>query len=137
MTSHILLVDDDDKIRDVLSCLLMELGHEVKTASGPEEARELVNRTKFHLAFIDNHLGSTRGTDLIPVLAGLDRDLRFVLMSGTSDIEMAEDAIGKGVSGFLRKPFRVEEVLLCIDHASWRKKIEQRMKRLKSDGNNM
>lgn len=135
MASRILLVDDDERIRDVLAFLLMELGHEVKTAAGPDEARELANQKGFHIAFVDNHLGSMKGTDLIPELAELDPDLSFVIMSGTPDVEMAEDAIEKGVSGFLRKPFRVEEVLLCIDQVSWRKKIEKRLKTLKQDEN--
>ena len=128
MTLPILLVDDDDRVRDVLFCLLMELGHEVSPASGPDGARDLVKGKKFQIAFIDNHLGPANGTDLIAELAALDPDLRFVLMSGTTDVDMTEDAIGKGVCGFLRKPFRVEEVLLCIGNVNWRKKLEERLK---------
>jgi DNA-binding NtrC family response regulator len=133
MPSRILLVDDDEKIRDVLACLLMELGHEVRTAPGPGDATALLRSEKFHLAFIDNHLGSMKGTDLIPELAALDPDLRYVLISGSPDVDIADDAIRKGVCGFLRKPFRVEEVMLCIGQVNWRKQLEQRLMTIQRD----
>lgn len=129
MALQILVVDDDETVLKVLSWLLLELGHEVKTAPGPDEARALVRRERFNVAFIDNRLGQVDGIELIKELAELDPELYFILMSGAPDIVAAEIALGKGVCGFLRKPFRVEDVLVSISQADWRRKLDQQLKK--------
>jgi DNA-binding NtrC family response regulator len=133
MTSKILLVDDEAKIRDVLSCLLMEIGHEVRTASGPDEALALVRQQKFDMAFVDNLLGPMQGIELIEQLGRIDVDLPIVLMTGNPNIDTAIQALKKGASGFLRKPFRIEDLLVSIDHVNRKRELEEQRKELMAD----
>jgi putative two-component system response regulator len=132
MTSNILLVDDDARILDVLSCMLRELGCNIKTASGPVEALDLVGREKFHMAFVDNLLGPVEGIDLIGQLGKIDPDLHFVIMTGNPNIETAIHALKKGVSDFLRKPFHVEDLLVSIDHVNRKRELEQQRREMMS-----
>ena len=136
MNSNILLVDDETRILDLLSIMLRELGCSVKTASHPEEALDLVNTEKFHVAFVDNLLGPVEGIELIGQMSKLDPDLQFVLMSGNPYIEAARDALKKGVSGFLRKPFRVEDLLVSIDQVNRKREIEEQRKEILSSLSN-
>jgi putative two-component system response regulator len=132
MTSKILLVDDEARILDVLSCMLRELGCNIKTASGPVEALDLVGREKFHMAFVDNLLGPVEGIDLIGQLGKIDPDLHFVIMTGNPNIETAIHALKKGVSDFLRKPFHVEDLLVSIDHVNRKRELEQQRREMMS-----
>jgi putative nucleotidyltransferase with HDIG domain len=130
MTMKILLVDDEAKIRDVMSSMLAELGYDVKTAAGPDDALDLVVRESFHLAFVDNLLGPTKGIDLIGHLGRLDPDLHFVIITGNPNIETAIHALQKGVSDFLRKPFGIEDLLRSIDHVNRKRELEQQQKEI-------
>jgi putative two-component system response regulator len=132
MTSKILLVDDEARILDVLSCMLAELGCNVTTASRPDEALHLVGKEKFHMAFVDNLLGPVEGIDLIGQLGKVDPDLHFVIMTGNPNIETAIHALKKGVSDFLRKPFRIEDLLVSIDHVNRKRELEQQRKEIMS-----
>jgi putative nucleotidyltransferase with HDIG domain len=132
MTSKILLVDDEARIRDVLSCMLTELGCEVKTASGPDEALDLVGKESFHMAFVDNLLGPVEGIELIGQLSKVDPDLHFVIMTGNPNVETAINALKKGISDFLRKPFRIEDLLVSIDHVNRKRDLEQQRKEMLS-----
>jgi putative two-component system response regulator len=130
MTSRILLVDDEVRILDVMTNMLMELGWDVKATSLPDEALKLVAEEKFHMAFVDNFLGPVEGTELVGKLGKIDPDLQFVIMTGNPNIETAIHALKTGVADFLRKPFRMEELLVSIDHVNRRLELEQQRKDL-------
>jgi putative two-component system response regulator len=132
MTSKILLVDDEAQIRDVLSCMLMELGYDVQAAAGPDEAISLVAREPFHMAFVDNLLGPMLGVDLVEQLARIDPGLHCVIMTGNPNIETAIRSLKNGVSDFLRKPFRTEDLLVSISHVNKKRELEQQRKDLMS-----
>lgn len=132
MKARILLIDDEPKIREVLSWMLMMLGYEVATASGQDEAIALVGREQFSLAFVDNQLGSARGIDLVKRLIERDPDLCCILMSGNPSIGTAQDALQNGISSFLRKPFRVEELMVSIEQANMKKELDRQRKELQS-----
>jgi len=132
MISKILLVDDEVRILDVMTQMLMELGLDVKATAHPDEAVRLVAEEKFHIAFVDNFLGPVEGIELIEQMGAMDRELQFVIMTGNPDIETAICALKKGVADFLRKPFRIEELLVSIDHVRRRLELEQQRKDLLS-----
>jgi len=133
MNSNILLVDDEARILDVLSCMLTELGCNVKTASGPDQALDLVGKETFHMAFVDNLLGPMEGLELIGQLGKVDPDLHFVIMTGNPNIETAIHALQQGVSDFLRKPFHFEDLLVSIDHVNRKRELDQQRKILMSE----
>jgi DNA-binding NtrC family response regulator len=118
MTSRILLVDDEDRILDLLACMFREIGLDVATAATPDEALRLVSKEPFRMAFVDNHLGSMEGTELIDQLRKADPNLQFVIMTGNPDIEMAVRSLKEGVADFLRKPFHFEDLLVSVEHVN-------------------
>ena len=130
MTSRILLVDDEDRILDVLTCMFKEIGWDVATAATPAEALRLVSEEPFRMAFVDNHLGSMDGMELIDQLRATDPNLQFVIMTGKPNIEMAMRALKNGIADFLRKPFRFEDLLVSIEHVNRKIDLEQQKKDL-------
>jgi len=128
VTIKILLVDDEARILEVLSAMLMELGNEVKAAVGPADAVALVRQEKFDVAVVDNQLGAVNGLQLIGQLREIDPDLHCVLMTGNPTIEMAAEALKGGASDILRKPFRVEDLLIRIENMKIRRAYTQQRK---------
>jgi DNA-binding NtrC family response regulator len=130
MTSKILLVDDEDRILDLLACMFREIGLDVATAATPAEALRLVSEEPFRMAFVDNYLGSMEGIELIDQLRSADPDLQFVIMTGNPNIETAIRALNSGIADFLRKPFRFEDLLVSIEHVNRKIDLERQKKDL-------
>jgi putative nucleotidyltransferase with HDIG domain len=130
MISRVLLIDDDAGILDAMSTMLMAIGLDVKATSHPGEALRLLAEEKFHMAFVDNFLGPVEGIDLIGKIGVIDPDLHCVIMTGNPNIEMAIRALKDGVADFLRKPFRMEDLLVSIAHVNRKRDLEQQKKDL-------
>jgi putative two-component system response regulator len=128
MTNKILIVDDEVIILDVMTSTLKDFGWDVTATSHPEEALRLVADEKFHMAIVDNYLGPVEGIELIGMMGKIDPDLKFVIMTGNPSIDTAIHALKTGVADFLRKPFRIEELLVSIDHVNRRLELEQQRK---------
>jgi len=131
--AKILVVDDEQQLRQVLSEMLMEFGWSVATTSQPQEALASVRKERYHVAFVDHHLGTMEGLELIEMLQEIDPELPCVLMTGDLNIDSTVQALKKGVAGFLRKPFRVESLLVSIEHANKTREFQQRAQDLLAD----
>ncbi len=130
MTAKILLVDDEDRVLDILACMFRDVGLDVATAATPAEALRLVSEEPFRMAFVDNYLGSMDGMELIDQLRKADPSLQFVIMTGNPDIETAVRALKNGIADFLRKPFRFEDLLVSIEHVNRKIELERQKKDL-------
>lgn len=130
MNARILLVDDEDRVLDVLTCMFREVGLDVATAATPAEALRFVSEEPFRIAFVDNHLGSMEGMELIDQLRKTDPNLQFVIMTGNPNIETAIRALKNGIADFLRKPFHIEDLLVSIQHVNRKIELEQQKKNL-------
>ncbi len=130
MTSRILLIDDEDRILEALACMFRDIGWDVATAATPADALRLVSAEPFRMAFVDNHLGSMEGIELIERLKRADPNLHFVIMTGNPDIETAIRALKNGIADFLRKPFRFEDLLVSIEYVNRKIDMEQQKKDL-------
>jgi putative two-component system response regulator len=133
MDARILLVDDEVRLLEVLSLALEDMGCYVKTASGPDEAMRCAREDIFQIAFVDNFLGPIRGIDLMQQMEKLNPALDFVIMTGNPDFDLAVESFKTGAADFLRKPFRIEEMLGSIDYI-YRKKAMEQQKRELLDG---
>jgi DNA-binding NtrC family response regulator len=122
-SSRILLVDDEQNLLHLLSLMLMEFGWAVATASRPGEALHMVQAERFQIAFVDNHLGPIEGIELIGKIQDVDPDLPCILMTGNLSIDVTVNAIRNGVAGVLRKPFRVEDLLVSIEQGKRAREI--------------
>lgn len=129
---HILLVDDEVNILSVLTDMLREMGFTVAPAAGPEDALRLIAGERFHIALIDNYLGSTDGIRLIEQITAIDPDVHCIIMTGNPNIDLAIHALKQGVCDFLRKPFRSEDLLISIDHVNRKRELERQRREVMS-----
>jgi putative nucleotidyltransferase with HDIG domain len=130
LDARILLVDDEVRLLETLSMALEDMGCYVRTAPGPDEAMRRAREETFQIAFVDNFLGPMRGVDLMQHMAQQDPALDFVIMTANPDIDLAVEALKTGASDFIRKPFRIEEILRSIDYVYRKKELERRRREL-------
>ena len=104
MTPHILFVDDEAPIREVLSLYFRKKGFAVTTATSGQEAMELMPRGPFHLVILDMNLAGESGLKLLSFFKNNYPTLPVVVFTGmASDKSLLEQALAGGASAFMSK----------------------------------
>ena len=111
-TGTVLLVDDEGTIRELGTEMLQELGFDVLTAGNGREALEIFNPKKDEIACVILDLTMPRmdGEETFRELRRIKPDVRVVLSSGYNEQEVTQKFIGKGLAGFIQKPYRMAEL---------------------------
>jgi DNA-binding response OmpR family regulator len=108
---RILVVDDDENIRKVLSMNLLQLGYAVDTAATGEEAISKSDANFYNLAIIDVRLPDIEGTKLLTLLRETTPKMMKIILTGYPLLENTVEAINRGVDGYLTKPVSTEKLL--------------------------
>ncbi|MFC0632700.1 nitrogen assimilation response regulator NtrX [Brevundimonas balnearis] len=117
--ADILVVDDEADIRDLVSGLLEDEGHAVRTASNAEEALAVIRARKPSLILLDIWMqgGGLDGLELLDLVKQLDPDLPVIMISGHGNIETAVSALKRGAYDFLEKPFKSDRLVVVVERA--------------------
>jgi CheY-like chemotaxis protein len=118
--SHVLVVDDDDAVREVLEDLLRTGGHRVTSAKNGSDALDLVNRQEFDLVFTDLGMPGISGWELAAAIKEKSPRLPVVLVTGWGAQLDPEKLEGSGVDRILSKPFQWMAVLDTIQSLAGR-----------------
>ena len=113
----ILLVEDEEDVREVLRKQLQQEGYEVIEAKTGSEALALAKRSSFDVLLADVMIPDVNGIELIQKVGHLDSSPVTIVMTGYGSIEMAVKAIKAGAFDFLQKPFSVELLSATIGSA--------------------
>lgn len=124
---HILVADDEPNIRRVLALGLTSDGHEVKAVSNADDAVLEASRQVFDLAFVDLRLGTGTGLDLIPRLLAHNRRLYVVVITAYASIDTAVEAVKRGASDYLAKPFTPPQVRMVVERAAKLRALEMEL----------
>jgi two-component system response regulator RegA len=112
--NSLLLVEDDEVLRERLARALRDRGLEVTTAADLPSARTAARRDPPELAIVDLKLGSASGLDLVRDLLEIDAATRIVVLTGYGSIATAVDAIKRGAVNYLAKPADADEILAAL-----------------------
>jgi len=107
--AEILVVDDDDIIRETL-CELLSQHHACQSAVTAEEALAKLGSQPFDVVLTDISMPGLTGLDLLNRVVELYPGTPVIIISGMSDEEQAQSLIGRGAFDYLLKPFRLEVV---------------------------
>src|SRR5574340_1276616 len=107
---NILVVDDDSTIRKTLSYCLAAEGYTVIAVSNSADALDEVKRRPFDLAFVDLKLREENGMDLISSLGSTSSWTKVVVITAHASIETAVEAMRRGATDYIAKPFTPEQV---------------------------
>ncbi len=130
-TQHILVVDDDSAMREMLASLFEEQGVSVQQAASADEALESARESEFDAVLSDIKMPGTTGIELVGALRRIRPDTPVVLMTAFGSIESAVQAMRAGAFDYITKPFEPEAVLLTMDRACERRALEEENRRLR------
>lgn len=111
---HILVVDDDDRLRELLRRYLSDNGHRVSTAPDAAAARGLLERLEFDLMVLDVMMPGENGMDLARDLNG-QNPIPILMLTAMGETEDRIAGLESGVDDYLTKPFEPRELLLRIE----------------------
>ncbi|HEX5735912.1 MAG TPA: sigma-54 dependent transcriptional regulator [Blastocatellia bacterium] len=118
---RVLVVDDEDAVRDLVTRALSDRGHQVWSASSGNQALELAAEHDFDLVFCDVVMDGLSGFDVLNAFREKTaQESEIVLMTGQASVEAAIEALAKGANDYICKPFSIS-VLQAIASA-----VEQR-----------
>ena len=119
MASDILVVDDEIDIREIVSGILSDEGHETRTAHDSDSALAAISDRVPRLVFLDVWMQGSRldGLGLLDEIKSRHPELPVVMISGHGNIEMAVNAIRRGAFDFIEKPFKADRLILIAERA--------------------
>jgi sigma-B regulation protein RsbU (phosphoserine phosphatase) len=120
-TPRILIADDQSDLLDALKLLLKGQGIEIDAVTSPEAALAAVQAQPFDLVLMDlNYTGDTtsgrEGIDLLARLQALDQLLPVVVMTGWGSVDLAVEAMRRGVRDFVQKPWDNSQLIATLKH---------------------
>lgn len=133
MASDILVVDDEEDIREIVSGILSDEGHEARTAHDSDSALQAISDRVPRLVFLDIWLQGSRldGLALLDEIKSRYPDLPVVMISGHGNIETAVSAIRRGAYDFIEKPFKADRLVLVAERALETSKLKREVHELK------
>ncbi|MHC5009993.1 MAG: response regulator [Planctomycetota bacterium] len=113
--AHILVVDDEPQIRDLLSTVLEREGYRVTGCADGETALQAIREQTVDVVVTDLKMPRMSGLDLIRTAKGIRPDLGSILITGYASTETAIQALRFGADDFVRKPFSLDDLRRVVD----------------------
>ncbi|AZZ37179.1 Fis family transcriptional regulator [Bdellovibrio sp. qaytius] len=133
MKSRILVVDDEESIREFLEIMLKKEGYEVTTAEDGAKAKEILTKKTFDMVISDMQMPNVTGIELLRHVRESYPDLVFMIITAFGTTETAVEAMKLGAYDYLTKPFKIDEVRLNIANALRSKNLETEVRVLKKE----
>jgi response regulator RpfG family c-di-GMP phosphodiesterase len=112
---RLLIVDDEEAIREVLAEGLEAFGYETRSEHDPARAYDAVEQGIVDLVLSDIDMPGQSGLDLLKNIKAHDPDVDVIMVTGMADAETAVRSIREGASDYVTKPFNLDEVGLVVD----------------------
>jgi two-component system response regulator AtoC len=135
LSHRILIVDDDEALRESLALLLAAEHYEVVVASDGRTALEKLESTPVDVVLCDLRMPGLDGFDLLPQIARRLPSVPIILMSAYGTEDLAIEAMKRGAYDYLAKPFQPSEVLLTLRKARERERLRRANQLLQRDVN--
>ena len=116
-TAHILVVDDEEAIREVVSTMLESRGYHCTTLSNGRAAQEFVRKQTPDLVLSDMIMPEMDGIQLLDWLRGYDPEIPVIMVTAIHDISTALQAIRRGAYDYILKPFEKDQLFHAVGRA--------------------
>ncbi|GAB1722436.1 MAG: PAS domain S-box protein [Nitrospira sp. CR1.1] len=117
MHTAVLIVDDDQDIRESLTDMLRHEGYLVESAGSGHEALHQAKQRQYGAAILDIHLPDLNGLSVLKVLMELDASLPVIILTGNATSENTIGSLAKGAFAYLTKPYNAQELKAVIRRA--------------------
>ncbi|KYG64945.1 Fis family transcriptional regulator [Bdellovibrio bacteriovorus] len=133
MKSRILVVDDEESIREFLEIMLKKEGYEVTLAEDGQKAKDLLTKKTFDMIISDLQMPHVTGIELLKHVKESYPDTVFMLITAFGTTETAVEAMKMGAYDYLTKPFKIDEVRMNIQNALRSRNLEVENRTLKKE----
>jgi DNA-binding NtrC family response regulator len=114
---RILVVDDDRQMRLDLAEILTIEGYDVDNVGSGEEALEMIKRRNYDIVLSDLKMPGMNGLELLDHVRKLSPETRIIMITAFATIESAVEAMKKGASDYISKPFKINEIEVAVRRA--------------------
>ncbi len=121
--ASILVIDDEEIMREILETLLRREGYDVRLAEDGEQGLELARAGGFDAAIVDVMMPGMDGIQTLDELKKLDDDLPVLMITAFASVENAIAAMKRGAFDYITKPFKNDEVLIVVRNAIERRRL--------------
>ena len=115
--AHILVVDDEDKMRNILKIMLSMKGHRVDEAADGETALSLIKENSYDLIISDIRMPGLDGMELLKKVKALEHPVPVVFITAYATVDSAVEAMRAGAVDYIPKPFEEERIHLTVERA--------------------
>lgn len=133
MKPRILVVDDEESIREFLQIMLKKEGYEISLAEDGQKAIETLQKKTFDMVISDLQMPHVTGMELLKHVKDNYPDLVFMMITAFGTTENAVEAMKMGAYDYLTKPFKLDEVRLVVQNALRAQNLEVENKVLKKE----
>ena len=129
----ILVVDDEEIMREILETLLTREGYDVRVASSGTEGLDLARALPFDAALVDIMMPGLDGIATLDELKRIDEDLAVMIITAFASVESAISAMKAGAFDYITKPFKNDEVLAVVRNAMERRRLVHENRNLRQN----
>jgi two-component system response regulator PilR (NtrC family) len=120
---HILVIDDEQEMQDILKQLLQEEGFEIETANSGKDGLDKLLEKSFDLVICDIMMPGIDGIKTLEKIKEIDTQQMVIMITSYASVENAVDAMKKGAYEYITRPFRNDEVLHIVNNAVKQKEL--------------
>jgi len=133
MARDILIIDDEDDIRDLIAGILEDEGYETRQAHDADSGLNEIARRRPSLVYLDIWMQGSRldGLQLLDVFQTQHPEMPVVMISGHGNIETAVSAIRRGAYDYIEKPFKIDRLLLITQRAMEATRLKSEVEELR------
>lgn len=115
--SRVLVVDDEEALRYLLSTELAAEGYEVETAGDGDEAIEAIKQKDYDVVLLDIKMPRVDGFEVLRFIKQNKPEIKVIMLTAYADVKNAIEALKLGASDFVSKPYDLEDILTSINRA--------------------
>ena len=127
----ILVIDDEEIMREILEALLTREGYDVRLVSNASEGLDLARAIPFDAVIVDMMMPGMDGIAALDELKKIDDDLPVLMITAFASVENAIAAMKRGAYDYITKPFKNEEVLVVLRNALAQRRLVAENKALR------
>lgn len=119
----LLIVDDDEKLLEMLKTALESRGYRCETATSAKSALELIDKIPFDIMITDIRMPDIEGFELTEKAKKIRPDIAVIIMTAYIEEFSYDSALEVGASDFIKKPFTIKELIARIQHVKLQEKL--------------
>jgi DNA-binding NtrC family response regulator len=130
-TAKVLVIEDDEVLRQLLIDVLSDQDYEVEAAETGEEGLHAMEQDVFDIVLLDINLPGMDGMDVLRLVPARQPDAQVVMMTAFGTVDTAVEAMKQGAFDYINKPFSTDELLLTINRALEEQDLRREVARLR------